>query len=158
MEMKGFEHSSNSKKETPSAQIKTKLLAVSELNAKKIEQMTDERMNTYIDALIAFAEGFQAQETGLRSSVKIRQYTSAFRWLVSIAESLSRIYADDLLEDCQNQIKLNKDINSVRHEKLENFINFFLSNLSMLAADLEKLNLPLLKQLTKHLAQNKSGT
>jgi hypothetical protein len=131
--------------------VKEKLYTVPELDGRLIEKMTDEQLSHYLDCLAAFQDAFGEQEKGLRNAVKMKQYTSVLRWLTSIEESLSKIRVDSLLEDCQNQIRQCKDITAVRHDKLEVFANYFLPSLSMLSADIKKLNLPALKQIVKHI-------
>ena len=131
--------------------LKEKLSIVTELDAKKIEQMTDEQLNIFIENLIAFNEEFPAQETGLKSSVRAKQYASTMRWLTAIEKSLKKIHANSFMEECQNQIELNIDIKNIRHEKLEAFVNYFLASLSILSADIKKLNLSVISQLAKHL-------
>jgi len=122
--------------------IKEKLGTIAELNYAKIEKMTDSQLYAYIGALHAFHDEFQAQENGLRGSIKIKHYVFVLQWLSAAEESLSKIHADSILEVCRKQISLNKDFNSIRHERLEAFVNFFLSTLSMLSADIKMLNLP----------------
>jgi PleD family two-component response regulator len=73
------------------------------------------------------------------------------QWLSAIEEVLTSIHADGLAEDCQKQIELNKDYNSIKHDRLEVFTNYFLSTLSMLAADIKHLHLP--KQIQKKSVQ-----
>jgi hypothetical protein len=115
--------------------------------------MTDAQLNGYLDCLSAFHEGFKAQEDGLRNAVRMKQYTSVLRWLASTEESLSKIHANNLLEDCREEISQCKDISAIKHDKLEVFSNYFLSSLSMLSADIKKLNLAAMKQVAKHLAK-----
>jgi aromatic ring-cleaving dioxygenase len=126
--------------------IKERLYTVGELNADKIKEMTEERIIQYVENLSAFQENLHMQGNGLRGSFKIKQYASMMRWLSQIEESLAKIHADNLTEDCRTQIAANKDVNAIRHEKLEIFINYLLSSLNMLAADINGLNLPKLKR------------
>jgi len=126
--------------------IKERLYTITELNAKKIEALTEEQIIPYIENLSAFQENLNAQENGLRGSFKIKQYASMLRWLSQIEEALVKIHADNLTEDCRNQIKQNKDINGIRHERLEIFVNYFMTSLNMLATDITSLNLPKLKR------------
>jgi hypothetical protein len=126
--------------------IKERLYTVSELNAKKIEEMTEDQIIHYVENLALFQENLHAQENGLRGSFRIKQYASLFRWLSQVEESLAKIHADNLIEDCRAQLNLNKDYSNIRHEKLEIFINYLLSSLNMLAADINGLNLPRLKR------------
>ena len=132
-------------RETGSEDIREKLLTISELDPEHIKNMTVEELSDYIKLLNTFHAEFLAQENGLRSSIKIKHYVFVFQWLSAVEETLVKIHATELASDCKNQINTNKDFNNIRHEKLEVFINYFLSSLSMLSADLKALNLP--KQL-----------
>jgi len=142
LEREGLEH----KLESVADKTKEKLGTITELDHGKIEQMTEEEFNSYVETLNLFEEDFPAQENGLRSALKTRNYASAIQWLTTIAETLAQIHADSLADDCQNQIKLNQDLDRIRHEKFEVFINYFLTSLSMLASDIRALHLPKQKQ------------
>jgi len=134
-----------------SGKIKEKLSAVTELDSKIIGQMTDGQLNMFIENLTAFNKNYTEQEVGLRSSIKIKQYLSTSRWLLAIEQALRKIHAVNLADDCQTQIELMKDANNIRHEKLEAFVNYFLASLSMLTADIEKIDLPLISKVAKRL-------
>ena len=133
-------------REVEPVKVKEKLLTIKELDADHIKQMSDAELCDYIKALNDFHVEFQAQENGLRGSLKIRHYVFVLQWLTTIEESLLKLHATELASDCRNQIDLNKDFNNIRHEKLEMFVNYFLSSLSMLSADIKMLHLP--KQMT----------
>ena len=127
--------------------IKEKILTLGELDSGAIKQMSDDELCEYIQALNAFPQEFQTQENGLRGSIKIKHYVFVLQWLAAIEKTLIKLHAKELAGDCRNQININKDFNNIRHEKLEVFINYFLSSLSMLSADIKMLHLP--KQLTQ---------
>jgi len=122
--------------------FKDKLLTINELDADKINAMSDDELSIYIQALSAFNAEFAAQEKGLRSSIKIKHYVFVLQWLNAMEQSLTKINATTLVSSCQKQINVNKDFNNIRHERLEVFINYFLSSVSMLASDIKALNLP----------------
>ena len=128
-------------------QIKEKLLTINELNSEIIRKMSDSHLSDYIQILNSFHTDFQAQENGLRGSIKIKHYVFVLQWLTTIQETLIKLRATDLARDCLNQININKDFNNIRHEKLEVFINYLLSSMSMLSADIKMLHLP--KELKK---------
>jgi hypothetical protein len=139
--------------ESPLEKIKGRLTMVNELNPKKIKAITSGQLCGYIDCLNAFAEDFEAQENGLKGSIKIKYYASTIQWLSVIEEALTKIYADNLAEECRNQINLNKDFDNIRHEKLEVFIQYLLTSLTILYDDIKKLNLSKLMQVSKHLSK-----
>ena len=128
--------------ETEPVKVKEKLLTISELNADLISDLAEEDLSDYLWALNTFHAEFQAQENGLRGSLKIKHYVFVMQWMTAIQESLTKIYATELANDCANQININRDFNNIRHEKLEVFINYLLSSMSMLSADIKMLNLP----------------
>jgi len=133
------------KRELDPEQIKEKLLTIDELNSEVISKMSDSELANYIKILNSFHADFQAQENGLRGSIKIKHYVFVLQWLNTIEETLIKLRATDLARDCLTQININKDFNNIRHEKLEVFINYLLSSMSMLSADIKMLHLP--KQL-----------
>jgi len=122
--------------------IKEKLLTISEFDREIIKKMSDEDLSGYLGILNDFCAGFQAQENGLRGSIKIKHYVFVLQWLTVIEESLTKINASELADDCRSHIAINKDFNNIHHEKLEVFINYLLSSMSMLSADIKMLHLP----------------
>jgi CheY-like chemotaxis protein len=95
----------------------------------------------YIELLHTFDSDYKAQESGLRAALKIKQYATVLQRLAAIEKLLLAIHADDLAEDCKDHINQNKDISGIRHEKLEMFVNYFLSSLSMLSDEIHVLHL-----------------
>ncbi|MCL2852993.1 MAG: response regulator [Defluviitaleaceae bacterium] len=130
------------KQEAGLERIREKLLTVTELNPNKVENMTDEQLYGFIEALTAFQEHFPSQEIGLRDALKSKNYTFVLKWLVAIEETLEKIHADSLAETCRNQININKNLANIRHERLEAYISYFLKSLSLLSDDIKMLNLP----------------
>jgi hypothetical protein len=128
-------------KENFAKRVKNQLSSISEINSDKIERLTDDQLKGYIRNLKNFHEDCPAQENGLRSSFKIKNYSSVIRWLGVIEGALAQIHADSLAEECRRQININNDFSSIRHEKLELFINYALSSLSMLCSDIASLKL-----------------
>ena len=126
-------------------EVREKLLTITELDPESIKKMNDEQLSDFLQTLHAFPAEFQAQENGLKSSIKIKHYVFVMQLLDAVEKTLIKLHATELANDCRNQINLNKDFNNIRHEKLEVFINYFLSSLSMLSEDITGLNLP--KQL-----------
>ena len=136
------------------AKVREMLRSISELNREMISAMDDEQLAEYLIIINNFHTEFSAQENGLKSSIKIKHYVFVLQWLTAIEETLVKIHATDLAKDCRNQIEINKDFNNIRHEKLEVFINYLLSSVSMLSDDIKALHLP--KQL--FLAGDKTDT
>jgi hypothetical protein len=128
-------------KENYAKKVKERLSTITELNQAAIGRMTDDQLRGYVKSLITFHEDCPAQENGLRSSFKIKNYASVIRWLGVIEAALAQINADNLVEECRRQINLNNDYSAIRHEKMELFINYFLTSLSLLCADIGVLKL-----------------
>jgi len=128
--------------------LKENLMNLNDLDSEELAKMSEDEFYEYIQILNDFHTEFKAQENGLRSSIKIKHYVFVFQWLTTIEETLIRIHATDLANDCRLQININKDFNNIRHEKLEVFVNYLLSSMSMLSSDLKMLHLP--KHLYKH--------
>jgi hypothetical protein len=128
-------------KESYAERVREQLSAISELNPAAIERVKDDQLKGYVKSLLNFKEECPAQENGLRGSFKMKNYASVIRWLGVIETSLAQIYADSLMEECRRQINLNHDYGTIRHEKLELFINYFLTSLSLLCEDIGTLKL-----------------
>jgi CheY-like chemotaxis protein/HPt (histidine-containing phosphotransfer) domain-containing protein len=123
-------------------EIRKKLLSIDELNADLINLMADEELCAYVQSLTTIHAEFQSQEHGLKNSIKIKHYVFVLQWLTALEESLLKLHATDLAEECRTHINIYKDFNNIRHEKLEVFIKYILSSVSMLSADIKKLRLP----------------
>jgi len=128
--------------ETGPVSFKDKILTVGELDAEFIKEMSDEALSSYVQDLNTFTTEYEAQEKGLKHAIKRKHYAFVMQWLTALEKSLSKIHAKGLADDCAYQIKANKDFNTIRHEKLEVFIEYFLSSTSILAADIKALKLP----------------
>jgi len=122
--------------------VRKKILTIGDLDSKAISQMDDDDLCNYLRVLNSFEAELKTQETGLRGAIKIKHYVFVFQWLTALEESLSKLHATQFATDCKNQIEANKDFNNIRHEKLEVFVNYLLSSVSMLAADIKALHLP----------------
>jgi CheY-like chemotaxis protein len=115
---------------------KERLLSITELNlAGKIEQMDEESLKNYSQLLSSFTHDFPEQEENIKAAIGKKDYDTLTSLLTAICEILEKAYADELVEDCKK--RLSGGISSIKHEKLEAFISFFLSNLSMLSIDIQ---------------------
>jgi len=131
------------KKEDASPEkIREKILTLSDLDISVIKKMQEDELSDYLTHLNSFESDFKTQETGLRGAIKIKHYVFVLQWLGTINETLDKLHATQLANDCKNQIAVSKDFNNIRHEKLEVFINYLLSSMSVLSADIKALNLP----------------
>jgi len=122
--------------------VRKKLRTISDIDPNSISQMDDDELSDYVKFLNGIEAEFKTQESGLRSAIKIKHYVFVIQWLTGIEEILTKLNATQLATDCKNQIATSKDFNNIRHEKLEVFINYLLSSVSMLVADIKALKLP----------------
>jgi len=114
---------------------KERLLAISELKcAEKIKQMDDKELESYSQSVKAFTETYPTHEENVKAAMEKKDYDSLASQLSAVCFDLDKIYASDLAEDCRKRIP---EFKNLKHEKIEAFVNFFLSNLSMLSIDIQ---------------------
>jgi len=121
--------------------VRERLTTISELNEAAIYKMKDEELKTYIKALVNFPEECSSQVEGLKGAFKMKNYVSVMRWLSALEGALTQIHANALADECRKQINLNNEYSAIRHEKLELFINYILSSISILCEDIGTLRL-----------------
>jgi len=114
---------------------KERLLAIPELKiAGKIKQMDEKSFENYYQLLKNFTETYPDHEERLKTALQNKAYDSLTTELSAICFDLDKIFAIDLSEDCKKRIP---ELKSLKPEKIETFINFFTSNLSMLSIDIQ---------------------
>lgn len=117
---------------------KERLLEISELNiAEKIKQMNDDDLKNYSELLNSFTESFPEYEEKIRSALTAKDYDALTEHLTAVHDILEKISADDSAKDCLKCI--NDGFDSSKHEKIEAFLNYLLSTLSMLSIDIQML-------------------
>ncbi|MDR2942375.1 MAG: response regulator [Treponema sp.] len=115
--------------------LKERLLEISELKiAGKIEKMEKEEFNNYIRLLDKFTDNFPTQEENIKQALKDNDNGAFIKHLTLVREILEEIHADEMAQDCAKQIGT---IDNTTHEKLEAYIRYFLSTLSMLSIDIQ---------------------
>jgi CheY-like chemotaxis protein len=115
--------------------VREQLLEISELNiAKRLMQMNEGELHEYVQKLNSFVEEFPAHEVNIKKALSDKDYLSLSKNLVFIKDMLISIYADALADDCLKQINGFTDI---KHEKIEAYITYFLSMLTMLSIDIQ---------------------
>jgi hypothetical protein len=129
-------------KELGREDFREKLLKVPELSGRKIRAMSDRSLERYFATLNDFVEGHDIYESTLRANLEAKNYPAALESLTVVANTLSKIHADDLFEECRDQIRLYEDVDSIRGDKFEIFVNYFLSNIEMLLEDIKAVGLP----------------
>ncbi|MCL2702882.1 MAG: hypothetical protein FWE91_04660 [Defluviitaleaceae bacterium] len=118
---------------------KQQLLTIADLNATKINEMSEKQLQSYTKSLKSFMNIFPMQKGKLESAFAEKDYAMVLQWLKSIRDRLSQIHADNLARDCEKQINANEDISSIRHERLGHFIKFFFSTLMILFVDIQHM-------------------
>jgi len=111
------------------------LFSIKDLNIdNKVEQMNEEGFKNYIKLLDAFTEDFPNQEEKVKDALKAKNNEALAEHLSEVKNVLKNIYADEMAEECSKQIEL---IGKTKHEKIEAYMNYFLSSLSMLSLDIQ---------------------
>jgi CheY-like chemotaxis protein len=112
-----------------------KLFEISELKlAGKIEKMEKEEIDNYLHLLNMFTEDYPEQEEQIREALKTKDKDAFVMQLSEIRNILVKMYAEEIAQDCAKQINL---IGSTPPEKIEAYIDNFLSRLSMLSIDIQ---------------------
>ena len=115
--------------------IRERLLEIPELKIQKeLVQMNPDQLNEYVGVLNAFIENYPAKEKELKEALAAEKYQLFFKHLISIKDMLAFIHADDLAEECDKQ---SRKLINVKHEKIEAYITYFLSTVSMLSIDIQ---------------------
>jgi CheY-like chemotaxis protein len=114
---------------------KDRLLSIPNLNlAGKIENMDDEQMQQYEQALISFIESFPANEQKIKDALDVRNAEAITSSLTAVCETLEKIYADDIADECYqsiNRIKVSP------YEAIEAFVTEFLQFVASLSIDIQ---------------------
>jgi CheY-like chemotaxis protein len=136
---------------------KEKFLAIHELKlAGKIEKMDDGGFAEFVQLLNSFAENYPEQEEKIKIALKNVDYDTLKKHLSEVKDTLEKIHADELAQECAKQLE---GIGKTMHEKIEAFMRYFLSSLSMLSIDIQmaqkKIDLSILSQNKEPAADKK---
>jgi len=114
---------------------KEKLLAIQELKlAGIIEQMDDNSFRDYIQLLNSFTDNYPDQEEKIKMALKSEDDDTLKKLLSDARDILEKIHADEMAQECAKQIGA---IGKTMHEKIEAFMRYFLSSLSMLSINIQ---------------------
>lgn len=114
---------------------KENLLAIGELNLSgRIDEFDRVMLDEYVMTLSAFVESFPVHEAKLKESFETGDNESFSRTLLIVKDLLIKIYADSLVQSCE---KLIGDVNVVKHEVIEAYLNYFLTTISALSIDIQ---------------------
>jgi len=113
-----------------------RLLAISELKLTgKIEKMEDGKLANYVQLLNLFVDNLPEQKKKIKDALAAKDEVALKKYLTLVRDQLAKIYAEEMAQDCAKHIAW---IGSERHEKIEVYVNYFLSILVILAADIQK--------------------
>jgi len=111
------------------------LFAISDLNLeRKIEQMEDEEFLNYVNLLNSFTEDFPIREDKIKAALIVKDNETLIKQLTYIKDTLGKIFADEMAEECSKQIDL---VGKIKHEKIEAYMRYYLTSLSMLSLDIQ---------------------
>jgi len=113
-----------------------RLLAISELNLTgKIENMEESKLANYVQLLNSFVDNLQPQKKKIKDALIVRDYEALTKHLTLVRDQLAKIYAEEMAQDCTKHIGW---IGNEKHEKIEAYMDYFLSSLAILSADIQK--------------------
>jgi len=111
------------------------LLKIANLNiGEELEQMNDNQLNEYVEALNSFIDRYSALEEKTKTDLDARDGDSIFEDLMAICDMLRKVRADVLAEECLNQIN---NLGTLEEGKKEAYITNFLAAVSMLSIDIQ---------------------
>jgi len=114
---------------------KEKLLTIQELKlAGIIEQMDDNNFKDFIQLLNSFTDNYPDQEEKIKIALKTEDNNTLKKLLSDVRDILEKIHADEMAQECAKQIGA---IDNTMHEKIEAFMRYFLSSLSMLSINIQ---------------------
>jgi CheY-like chemotaxis protein len=115
--------------------VKERLLEISDLNiAFRLRTMSESDLEEYVKVLNSFIEEFPALESDAKNALMEKNYPSLTKKLAAIHDLLVQIHADSLSEECLLQMN---GLVHTKHEKIEAFLTYFLSVLTMLSIDIQ---------------------
>jgi CheY-like chemotaxis protein/HPt (histidine-containing phosphotransfer) domain-containing protein len=115
---------------------RNQLLKISELNLTgKIEQMDEGKLGNFIQLLNSFSDNLPSHEKKIKDALYAKDYESLTKHLSALRDILAKIYAEEMAQDCTKQIA---KFGSEKHEKIEAYMRYFLTNLALLSTDIQK--------------------
>ena len=115
--------------------VKARLRTISELRIPGSVLLDNEKLTIYIhNTLCTFIESFPKREEQIKACLEAQDYQTLSKVLADLCYRLKTIHASDLANDCQKQMDGLPDI---RREKVEAYMTFFLTAVSMLSIDVQ---------------------
>jgi CheY-like chemotaxis protein len=114
-----------------------RLLTISELNlAGKIDSMDESKLANYVQLLNSFTDNFPVREKKIKDALIVKDYQALTKQLTLVRDQLVKIYAEEMARDCTKRIGW---IGIEKYEKTEVYVNYFLSILAIVAAEIQKM-------------------
>jgi CheY-like chemotaxis protein len=104
-------------------------------------RMNDTQLNEYWDTLHFFIDNYPKLEDSIKNRMSARNYKDLFTDISTLRDMLTDIHADGMAKEMQSQINANTKTENIRHERLEAFISYFLSTVTILSIDIQKAEL-----------------
>jgi CheY-like chemotaxis protein len=115
------------------------LYGISDLNlAEILGRMTDSQVDEYWETLSSFTEKYPELEEKIKADLAAKDYALFAKHLADLRDVLNEVHADDMARDCQTQLNGLTSAESVKHEKLEAYITYLLTTVSILSIDIQK--------------------
>jgi CheY-like chemotaxis protein/HPt (histidine-containing phosphotransfer) domain-containing protein len=112
------------------------LLKIPELKLTgKIEQMDEGKLNNFVQLLNSFTDNLTEIKKKINNALIARDYDTLAKHLSTVRDMLGKIYAEEIAQDCTKQINW---LGSEKHEKVEAYMRYFLSSLTILSTDIQK--------------------
>jgi CheY-like chemotaxis protein len=117
---------------------KERLLSISELSQAGIQKMNNTAFEAYLGSLNSFIEAMPDYDEKMKSALEAKDYPSLSNSFADVRDLLEAIHAGYKADECTKQIK---ELKNVKHEKLEVFMTYFLTSLSMLSIEIQMAEL-----------------
>ena len=115
--------------------LKAKLRLISDLKVPGSILLDNANLAEYVyTALPNFVDNFPRCEEQIKAALNTSDYNALSKILTDLCYRLKTIHAGDLANDCQKQMAKLPDI---RQKKVEAYMTFFLTTLSMLSIDIQ---------------------
>jgi CheY-like chemotaxis protein len=106
-----------------------------------LPQMNHVQLDEYWDKLHVFIDNYSKLEENIKTRLSARDYKDLFAYISTLRDMLADIYADGMVNEIQSQININSKMENIRHERLEAFMSYFLSTVTILSIDIQKAEL-----------------
>jgi CheY-like chemotaxis protein len=96
--------------------------------------MDENKFGAYVRSLYSFIQALPAHDEKMKTALEEKDYSALAKALADVRDLLEAIHAGYMADECTKQIT---ELKNVKHEKLEVFMTYFLTTLSMLSIDIQ---------------------